>query len=186
MQKLSPANWVFHHGQTSTQRTANGLLSVGWKASHLLGRTVPPGLYWMFSKEKPRHSMLIGPPLAGGRLPAGGMAAAPPAAPCAGGGVVIGFPVGGVPMPMLAGGVTDVGGVPVDPIVGVDGLPVAGVEGWVTGGITAAPPAAPPVAGRVGITPVAFGLPELQPKPARIATQSSAPELVLGIVSISN
>jgi hypothetical protein len=85
---------------------------------------------------------------------------------------------------MPAGGVT-AGGVPVEPDVGVEGLLGAGEAGVGPMGVAADGPlpAAPGAPGMAGMTLMAFGLPELQPKPAMITTTSSARELVLRMFS---
>ena len=95
----------------------------------------------------------------------------------------IGFPPGGVPM--LAGGVTAGGGVPVEPDVGVEGPLGVGEAGVGLMGVAADGPlpAAPGAPGMAGMTLMAFGLPELQPKPAMTTTKSSARELVLRMFS---
>src|SRR3954451_9291265 len=63
MQYSSPGNLVLYQGHASTQRTAYGLLVVGWNGMHLFGNVSPPGLYLMSLKLKPwQASPLISPP----------------------------------------------------------------------------------------------------------------------------
>jgi hypothetical protein len=113
------------------------LFVVGWYGSHLLGSTLPPGLYNSFSKLKPRHE-------------AGSFAAAPAVPAFAG---VVGFV--GVAFGVVAGVVDEpVAGVVLGvlvlvPVVGLEGVAgfVAVLPGVVgTGAIAPAAPS-PGVAG---------------------------------------